>query len=221
MKNAKKNISIGVMLLLLALFTAVALYSFEEEDWGRFWGVANLCGPVGAAFAGSLRYLFGPVFSWFWPALFLYRASLVVRGRSIKENWTRVTSCFVMLWALFSLIGTAAGGGWGGNLTRVTTDRLELVTGRIGSVLILVAILLLTSIILFFGSMKQFFIRLSSLEIGRLFGWIGARRTAKPKIETRNRKEKQPREKTAREEIPERDTQIKITIAKATPISSD
>ncbi|MCK4350255.1 MAG: DNA translocase FtsK 4TM domain-containing protein, partial [Candidatus Krumholzibacteria bacterium] len=158
MKNVKKNISIGVMLSLFALFTAVALYSFEEGDWGRFWGVANLCGPIGAALAGSLRYIFGTVFSWFWPALLLYWASLVVRGRSIKENWPRVTSCFVMLCALFSLIRTAAGGEWGGNVMRVTTDLLELVTGRIGSVLILVAILLLTSIILFFGSIKQFFI---------------------------------------------------------------
>ena len=214
MKNVKKNISIGVMLSLFALFTAVALYSFEEGDWGRFWGVANLCGPIGAALAGSLRYLFGPVFSWFWPALLLYRAFLVVRGRSIKENWSRVTSCFVMLWALFSLIRTAAGGEWGGDVVRVTTDLLELVTGQIGSVLILVAILLLTSIILFFGSIKQFFIRLSSLEIGRVFEWIRARRTAKPKIETKKRRQKQPQKKTAVEEIQERDVPIKITIAK-------
>jgi S-DNA-T family DNA segregation ATPase FtsK/SpoIIIE len=214
LKNVKKNISIGVMLSLFALFTAVALYSFEEGDWGRFWGVANLCGPIGAALAGSLRYIFGPFFSWFWSALLLYWASLVVRGRSIKENWPRVTSCFVMLCALFSLIRTVAGGEWGGNVIRVTTDLLELVTGRIGSVLILVAILLLTSIILFFGSIKQFFIWLSSLEIGRMFEWIRARRTAKPKIETKNRKQKQPQKKTAVEEIPERDVPIKITIAK-------
>ncbi len=214
MKNAKKNISIGVMLALLALFTAVALHSFEEEDWGRFWGVANLCGPIGAAFAGSLRYLFGPVLSWFWPVLLLYWVSLVVRGRPVTENWTRVASCFIMLWALFSIIRTAVGGEWGGNFTRVTTDLLELVTGRIGSVLILVAILLLTSIILFFGSMKQFFTRLSSLEMGRLFGWIEARQTENSKIETKKRKQKQSRKKTVVEEAQEKDAPVKITIAK-------
>ena len=214
MKNAKKSISIGVMLALLALFTAVALYSYEEKDWGRFWGVANLCGPIGSAFAGSLRYLFGPLFSWFWPVLLLYWASLVARGRSISENWPRITSCFVMLWALFSLIRIAAGGEWGGNLTRVTTDLLELVTGRIGSVLILLAILLLTSIILFFGSMKQFFGRISSLEIGRLFGWIRARRTAKPKIETKKRRQRQPAKKEAVEDVPEDEPPIKIAISK-------
>ncbi len=214
MKSAKKKISIGVMLALLALFTAVALYSYEERDWGRFWGVANLCGPIGAVFAGSLRYLFGSAFSWFWPALLLYWAFLVMRGRSISENWPRVLSCFVMLWALFSLVRIAAGGEWGGSLARVTTDLLELVTGRIGSVLVLLAILLLTSIVLFFGSMRQFFTRLSSLEVGRLFGWIQAKRAARPKIETKRRRRRQPAQKATPAEVPEEDTPIKIAISK-------
>jgi S-DNA-T family DNA segregation ATPase FtsK/SpoIIIE len=213
-KNATKNISIGVMLALLALFTAVALYSHEEEDWGRFWGVANLCGPIGAVFAGSLRYLFGPLFAWFWPVVLIYWAALIMRGRSITENWPRVTSSFIMLWALFSLVRIAASGEWGGWLARVTTELLGLVAGRIGSVLVLVAIVLLTSIILFFGSMKGFVKRVSKLDMRRFYAWIRSKRTARPTIEPERKRQRPAPKKETPEEVPDEEPPVKITIAK-------
>ncbi|MCK4237253.1 MAG: DNA translocase FtsK 4TM domain-containing protein, partial [Candidatus Krumholzibacteria bacterium] len=63
--KGKRKIAKGILLLTVAVFIVVALASFDRRDLGSFWKANNLCGPVGAVIAVSLRFILGPVFSWF------------------------------------------------------------------------------------------------------------------------------------------------------------
>ena len=194
-RKVKRRISIGIVLLILSLFTAFALASHDVHDWGKFWDVNNVCGPIGAVIAGSLRYLLGTVLSWSLPLFLLYWSVCVLRGEALGGRRKRIISLFLLLWSLFSLVAIAGYGEAGGALARVTTEALQLVTGRIGTILLLAALVLLTSILLFFGSMHAFFTRLGRIRLPDLAALFTRGSRREPRIET---KEKRPKRKVSR-----------------------
>jgi S-DNA-T family DNA segregation ATPase FtsK/SpoIIIE len=133
---------------------AVALASHHEEDWGAFWRVKNLCGPAGAVIAGSLRLLFGPVFSWFWPLLVGFFAVLVFRDIDARSQMRRIV-CSISLLVVASGIAALFGGNGAGGLAGVKTLAfLRLLAGRVGSVFVLLAVFLFVSFLLFPGSVE-------------------------------------------------------------------
>jgi S-DNA-T family DNA segregation ATPase FtsK/SpoIIIE len=212
-KKTKRKISMGVVLLILALFTAFALISYRREDWGRFWNVDNLCGPIGALLAGSLRFLLGSALSWFLPAFLFYWSITVVRGASLGRERKRLISAFVLLWAFFSLAGMAGYEDAGGALGGITTETLGLVAGRIGSILVLTAVVVLTSILLFFGSVHAFFSRLGRIRIPNPFALPKRRAENQPRIEVKDKRRKRPAKIPAEAEV-EEEYPISIAIEK-------
>jgi len=207
-KKAKRKISIGIVLLILALFAAFALASYDRQDWGKFWDVGNLCGPIGALLAGSLRYLSGPVLSWFLPVFLLYWSFSVMRGVSLDKERKRLTSSFILLWAFFSLARVGGYQDAGGALGGITAETLGLIAGRIGSILILAAVVVLTSILLFFGSMHAFFARLGRIRIPNPFSLLVRRAERQPRIEV----EKKRRKRIAKR-LPDEDEQEELPVS--------
>ena len=212
-KKIKKKISIGIVLLILALFTAFALASHDRHDWGKFWDVSNLCGPIGALLAGSLRYLLGPFLSWFLPVLLLFWSISVMSGAPLSGQRKRLISSFVLFWAFFSLIRVGGYEDAGGALGGITAETLGLVAGRIGSILLLAAVVLLTSILLFFGSIHTFFARLGRIRIPNPFALFARRAERQPRIEVKEKRRKRTA-KTILEEDVQEETPVSIAIEK-------
>jgi len=151
------RITKGVLLLLLAAFIGVALASIHDEDWGAFWKVRNLCGPIGAVIAGTLHFLFGPVLSWFWPLFIVYLAVLVFRDIEARSEMRRMI-CFIALLVIVSaIVGAFGGEPAAGRVGVKTLGFLRLIAGRIGSGLILVAALLFTAFLLVPGAVEALF----------------------------------------------------------------
>lgn len=185
--TGKLRIARGVLCVTSAAFTGIALVSFDQGDWGSFWGVRNLCGPVGAVLAGSLRIAFGSVMSWFFPFFLIYWGVQSFRGRTLRENGRRIICTFVFLWILSAILVAGGRGESGGLIGIRTVSLLELISGRIGSILILACSLLLISIVLFFGSVKTFLGVLRRIPFPRLFSIRGRpvrrKRPVGPKVE--------------------------------------
>lgn len=178
MKN-RHRIARGIILVISTLFIAVALASFDPDDWGSFWKVSNLCGPIGAVLGGAFCFAFGPVFSWVLPLFLGYWAVASFRGVGLREDRRWVICTLVLVWICTALVSIAGvGGGWFGFKT---AQVLELVFGRIGSVLILIGMLCITAFILFFGSVAAFLERLRGFSLP----CIGSPRTREPKRKVR------------------------------------
>jgi len=144
---AAKQISKAILVFIIAVFILVALASFDDRDIGSFWNVRNLCGPVGAYLAHFLYRGFGAVLAWYWPLLLLFISFLYFRGKEIGAYRKKVFITMVLLWSLSSLVAVFSSGE---ELPGIVGARsiyfLELLTGRIGSTLIVAAV----SVSLFF-----------------------------------------------------------------------
>ena len=176
------RITKGILLLILCAFLGVALASHHEEDWGAFWRVKNLCGPAGAAIAGALRILFGPVFAWFWPLFVGFFAVLVLRDIDARSQLRRILCSLAMLVVALGFAALFGGEEAGGLAGVKTLAFLRLLVGRVGSVFALAAALLVVSFLLFPGSVEAL---VGALR--RLSGLLAPRRKAAGK-ETRRRK---------------------------------
>jgi S-DNA-T family DNA segregation ATPase FtsK/SpoIIIE len=162
------RITKGILLLLLAAFIGVALASIHDEDWGTFWKVKNLCGPIGAAIAGSLRVLFGPVLSWFWPLFIVFFAILVIREIEARSQMRRII-CSVLLLVIISAVVSAFGGeGAAGRVGVKTLSFLRLVSGRIGSGLVLIAAFLVVSLLILPGAIESLLSRFRRIRLPKI-----------------------------------------------------
>lgn len=157
------RITKGILVILLAAFLGVALASRSDRDWGEFWRAKNLCGPIGALIAGSLDALFGHIFSWFWPLLLVFLGVMILRGVELREQLKKVlyaTALVAAAAAFYSLLG---GSGSGGIVGDKVLSLARLLAGRIGSVLVLIAAIVILSFALFrerFEEMLEHFSRL-------------------------------------------------------------
>ncbi len=162
------RITKGVLLLILGGFLAVALASHHETDWGEFWRVENLCGPAGAAIAGSLRILFGPVFAWFWPLLVVFFAVLAFKDIDARSQLRRVVCSAFLLTAAAATAATFSGKSGGGIVGAKTLAFLRLLVGRVGSVFALFAALLFFAFLLFPGSVETLLGAMRHLRLPRI-----------------------------------------------------
>ncbi|MBN2071357.1 MAG: DNA translocase FtsK [Candidatus Krumholzibacteriota bacterium] len=161
----KKKIATGLLLVSASVFIGVALYSYDFRDWGSFLGARNLCGPFGAFIAGFLRIAVGPVVSWIVPLFFLYWGWILLSGRKISahaKHLVCVGILAVLVAALFSAFSDSDSGGFAGE--RVDAF-LRLISGRIGSLIILVSATMLTLLVLLFGSIHGMIERIVELDI--------------------------------------------------------
>ena len=154
----------GVLLVILAAFLGVALASFHEEDWGSFWRVRNLCGPIGATIAGSVRMLFGPVFSWFWPLFIFLFAILIFKEIEARRHVRSIVCAIALLIIVCAIVAIFGGAGAAGLVGLKTLNALRVVSGRIGSSLILAAALLIVSFLLFPGAVESLLARLKRIR---------------------------------------------------------
>ncbi|MCX5752355.1 MAG: DNA translocase FtsK [Candidatus Krumholzibacteria bacterium] len=169
------RITKGVLLVILAVFLGVALASHQNEDvaapgdeWGAFWQAKNLCGPIGAGVTGSLHYLFGPVLSWFWPLCVLLFALLAFKDIEARRYWRRI-ACSLALFVVLAGITAVFGGRGAAGLTGMKTlGFLRLLSGRVGSVLILAALFLVLSFLLFPGAVEGLLSKLKDIRLPRL-----------------------------------------------------
>ncbi|MBU8922524.1 MAG: DNA translocase FtsK 4TM domain-containing protein, partial [Bacteroidales bacterium] len=211
----RKKIITGIILMTSAVFIGVALYSWDDADTGLFWEAANMCGPVGALIAGVLRYLFGYIVSWGIPLLLLYWGGAYLTGRKLLEKGRLLAGLSLLGWIGAALFASAGLSGAAGQLGERTSALLELLVGRIGTILVLSASFLLTLTFLFFGSISGAVERLSgmiSLIPGLIFRGKkdeAPRRTSRKKSrKTRNKTEPIPVE--VEEEIEEGPRKIDI-----------
>jgi len=204
-----RRITVGILLVTLSVFIGVALASYDQRDWGSFWRVRNLCGPIGSLLAGFLRLVFGTTFSWFWPLFLFYWALETFRGMNLRDEGRRITVLFVLLWSLVAIVAAWGAGEAGGVIGQRTIGFLELISGRIGSILILVAVLLLTALILLFGSLKAFVATLRGLSF---FGERRQKIAVKPRISLQKKKPK-PIPKVVHGTAEKEEPPVKIALA--------
>jgi S-DNA-T family DNA segregation ATPase FtsK/SpoIIIE len=232
--KGKRHIAKAILLIICALFTGVALASYDPGDWGEFMKAANMCGPLGALIAGILRLGFGPFFSWFLPLFLLYWGLLSLRARSLRSETRRLVISAILFIIVMSLAAFAAGDGYGGAIGQKMADYLEVILGRIGSILVLAGAGVLLALFLFFGSIKALLGRLSgiSLPAPRLPRRAAAKPAAVPrprKQPVRNEREtvqEEPERQPVRIAVPERKSpkpkskaQVKKPVLPATPVT--
>jgi DNA segregation ATPase FtsK/SpoIIIE, S-DNA-T family len=200
------RITKGVLLVILAVFLGVALASHQKEDvtapwddWGAFWQAKNLCGPIGAAVAGSLHYLFGPGLSWFWPLFVVLFAALAFRDVEAREHVRRIVCSLALLVVVGGIAAVFGGRGAAGLAGVKTLGFLKLISGRVGSVLILAALLLFLSFLMFPGAVEALLSKLKDLRLPRFALPKPGRGDAKPK----RAKEKKEKKDKAEREVPE------------------
>jgi S-DNA-T family DNA segregation ATPase FtsK/SpoIIIE len=187
------RITKGVLLVILAVFLGVALASHQRgdvtafwDDWGAFWQARNLCGPIGAGVAGSLHYFFGPALSWFWPLFVVLFALMAFKDVEARKHLRRIACSLALLVVIAGITAVFGSRGAAGLAGVKTLDFLRLVSGRVGSVLILAALFLVFSFLLFPGAVEALLskfkdIRLPRIALPRPNRGAGKPKRAKPK----------------------------------------
>jgi S-DNA-T family DNA segregation ATPase FtsK/SpoIIIE len=197
------RITKGVLLVILAAFIGVALASIHDEDWGVFWHTKNLCGPIGAHIAGALHYLFGPVFAWFWPLFIVFLAVLVFRDIEARSQLRRIVCSFVFLIVVSAIAAGLGGTGAGGRVGIKTLEFLRLVSGRIGSALILIALFLVVTFLMLPGAFESLLERLRRFPVFR--------------VSLSERKSREPAAKQRKPKKEKRVTEIPVTVESGEP----
>ncbi len=195
------RITKGVLFVIFAVFLGVALASYQKEDvtapwddWGAFWQAKNLCGPIGAGVAGSLHYLFGPALSWFWPFFVVLFALLAFKDIEARRHLRRIVFSLALFVVLAGIMAVFGGRGAAGLTGAKTLGFLKLVSGRVGSVLILAALLLVFSFLLFPGAVETLLSKIKDIRLPRLALPKPGRGDAKPKRPKQQKKEKAERD---------------------------
>lgn len=212
---SKKNISAAVLLFTSSLFTGVAIYSWDSRDWGSFGQVRNLCGPAGVYLAGGIKWLLGPVLCWVVPLFMLYWGWLLLRSRSLGDDRRRNICLGISVIIILSLLAASGLVGAAGYLGSKTSAVLMLVLGRIGSILVLSAALVLTAVVMFFGSLKRFVERMAEARLPDIGVLAGRRRERTGSDTGRRRKLRKPGRKKATEPVieePQADEEVLIDI---------
>ncbi len=187
----KRNIALGIILAVSAVFLGVSLFSYDSRDWGSFWEARNLCGPIGAVSGGALIFFLGPVFSWAVPVFLLYWSLFRLREKQIRGR-ARLLTCLVFLaWITAALASIALGRGAGGWLGEKTARFAYLVAGKIGSILILAAALLIDLVLVFLGPIRSLISKMTGISFP--FPSFPAR--GRGRRERRPKKERSEREK--------------------------
>jgi S-DNA-T family DNA segregation ATPase FtsK/SpoIIIE len=167
MRRKRKFIS-GVFLITLALFSGVSLWSYRSTDWGSFWNVDNLCGPLGATVAELLRRILGSTSSWVVVLFLGYRGIMDLAGIALKRHAKQITCLILLTWFSFTLAAAYGNPEAGGFVAVNTLYFLELLAGRIGSLIILFAAVIVILMVLFFGRFKALGEKIKNISFQRV-----------------------------------------------------
>jgi S-DNA-T family DNA segregation ATPase FtsK/SpoIIIE len=169
------RITKGILLVIVAVFLGVALASFHKEDvsapwddWSAFWQAKNLCGPIGAVVAGTLHALFGRALAWFWPFFVMTFALMSFKDIEAREHWRRISCSLALLVVCSGTIAVFGSRGAAGLVGAKTLGFLLLISGRVGSILILAALLLFLSFLMFPGAVESLLSRLKDIRLPRI-----------------------------------------------------
>ncbi len=182
----KKNIAVGLVLLIIAVFIGAALRSYNIDDTISM-NVKNTCGPVGHLLASGLRWVLGAHFSWVVPLILLYAGVVTISGRLLSERKRPV-----ILAGLLTLILTAIASWFdapeeAGMLGTGVHSVLATLIGRTGSILVLSAALLVTLVTIFFGQIRAAIEKSGGIRIPRpsFPSLRRSGRTVKPRAKSR------------------------------------
>jgi hypothetical protein len=192
------RITKGILLVIVAVFLGVALASFHKEDvsapwddWSAFWQAKNLCGPIGAVVAGTLHALFGRALAWFWPFFVMTFALMSFKDIEAREHWRRISCSLALLVVCSGTIAVFGSRGAAGLVGAKTLGFLLLISGRVGSILILAALLLFLSFLMFPGAVESLLSRLKDIRLPRIALPTMKRTSAKAKRPARKKEKAQ------------------------------
>src|SRR3989338_4242144 len=143
-KQERVNEIMGVLFLLVGLFTLVSLLFFHPNDHSFYTSYPNhefrnVTGVAGVYLAHYLRLTFG--FSSFSiPALFLFWSSCFFLQKVPQKKWVEFLGIAISLLSIASLFSLVAGENWkvssGGFLGYFIAGNLEKYFGVIGGLII-------------------------------------------------------------------------------------
>ncbi len=209
MKSKRKFIT-GVLLITLALFSGVSLWSYQPSDWGAFWNVDNLCGPLGATVAEVLRVGLGNIFSWILVVFLGYWGAVTFAGIPLSRYRKQIICLSAAAWIIFSILAAYGNSEAGGLIAVNTRDFLELLIGRVGTFIILYAALAVVLTVVFFPHFRILAEKIKGISLRKL-ELPQIKRRAKERVKVNSRRKEGPGEaerKTARRKSAEN---LKIT----------
>jgi S-DNA-T family DNA segregation ATPase FtsK/SpoIIIE len=164
----KKRIAVGLLLVIGGVFTGVALFSYDPHDYDTIWNARNMCGPLGVIVAGLLRYLFGYVFSWTIPILMFYSGAMITGKRDLVARRKLLILLGISAWFVSAITGYAGAESAAGFLGIKTQAVLQLIIGRIGTILVLSVALFLTLMAAFHRQVRNLLASVGSIRFPKV-----------------------------------------------------
>ena len=185
----KKNIAVGLILLIVAVFVGAALKSFNIDDTISM-NVKNSCGPVGHLIASGLRWGFGNHFSWVIPLVLLYSGVVAISGRLLSEHRKPLILAGLLTMILTAFAAWFEAPDESGRLGAGIYSLLATLIGRTGSVLVLSAALLVTLVTIFFSQIRTVIEKSGGIRVPRpsLPSLRRSEKKAKPRAQARKKK---------------------------------
>jgi len=185
----KKNIAVGLILLIVAVFTGAALKSFNIDDTISM-NVKNSCGPVGHLIASGLRWGFGNHFSWVIPLVLLYSGVVAISGRLLLEHRKPLILAGLLTMILTAFASWFDAPDESGRLGAGIYSLLATLIGRTGSVLVLSAALLVTLVTIFFTQIRTAIEKSGGIRVPRpsLPSLRRSEKKARPRANARKKK---------------------------------
>ena len=187
MKKIEK-IAKGILLIISALFVGLALASFDIREWGLFWEAEkNLCGPAGVYIGGVVYRGLGSVFGWMVPLFLLFRGIVYFRDEKLSKYYSVIIRSILFLFFASCLFYAGGFQAESGLLAGWTFDFVEMVTGTIGSWLVLAAAFIVAAVALF----HRWFRKLGAIISSGIKGRTG-KKDGKKKKKEKKKKKKEP-----------------------------
>ncbi len=155
LKQERINEIIGVLFLLVGLFTLVSLLFFHPNDHSFYTSYPNqqyrnVTGISGVYLAHYLRLLFG-LSAFSIPALFLFWSSCFFLQKVPQKKWMEFIGIAISLLAIATLFSLVTHGAWkvtaGGLLGYLIAGNLEKYFGVIGGLIISICCLALSLVL--------------------------------------------------------------------------
>ncbi len=198
----KKNIAVGLILIVSAVFVGAALQSFNITDEAFSMNVKNRCGPVGATITIWLRWGLGTVFAWIIPIALLYTGFIAISGGRVSERKRTVISGSLLTLILSAMTAYFGAEAASGAVGKGLLGLLDPLLGSTGSILVLSAALLVILVTIFFGKIKTAIENSGGIRVPRpsFPSLRRGERQVKPRAKSRRKKKA-----VAAVDIPERE----------------
>jgi len=165
-----QRLSKGIFFLILSVFIGVALASFDERDAGLFWHVRNLCGPIGSVLATFVVVSFGRYIGWFLPFTMALIAFVYFFNMSLSSVKGKIFALLGLVWSLSAFLAIfSSDEDVCGVVGTKTISFLRLLTGGVGSILVVVSALAISIVVIFYPWFSTLVRLISKVKI---FEWI-------------------------------------------------